>query len=200
MICSPASNALRVLTLLVVVATTGCVTTPAPSQQDAIPHFYLPAGTRVTIIPENGDDCIELSHKLYELFAGRGYYRIIDRANLGQTFEERNFQNMSFVEKRPLDNISGVDAFLYLQAECQSGQTQISDPISNLLSPSSIEINAEYVAVYRLVLVSNGEIVAARQIRLHERDPFVVFDAPTQPLVQKLRHKAARQIFESLHP
>jgi len=190
----------KLLIVLAIICMTGCETIPDHAQQEPTPHFYLPAGTSVTIIPENGDDCIELSHKLYELFASRGYYKIIDRANLGQTFEERNFQNMTFVEKRPMGYISGVDAFLYLQAECQSGQTQISDPIANLLSPSSTEINAEYVAVYRLVLVSNGEIVAARQIRLHDRNPFVVFDAPTQPLVQKLRNKAAMQIFESLHP
>jgi hypothetical protein len=70
---------LLTLTLLPLLLT-GCETTPDHAKQEPTPHFYLPAGTRVTIIPENGDDCIELSHKLYELFASRGYYKIIDRA------------------------------------------------------------------------------------------------------------------------
>jgi hypothetical protein len=177
-----------------------CETVSRNLDSEVLPRFYLPAGTRVTIIPENGNDCIELSHKLYELFAARGYYKLIDRANLGQTFEERSFQNMSFVENRPMDYISGVDAFLYLQAECQSGQSQTTDPISIIISPSALENNAEYVAIFRMVLVSNGQIVAARQIRLTGREAFVVFGAPAQPLVQKIRNKVAKQIFDSLHP
>jgi hypothetical protein len=178
----------------------GCDTLPHQAQQEYSPHFYLPAGTRVTIIPENGDDCMELSHKLYELFASRGYYKLIDRANLGDNLQERTFQNMSFVEKRPVDNIAGVDAFLYLQAECNSSQSQSLDPISSLLSSSAMENNAEYVAIYRMVLVSNGQIVAARQIRLADREGFALFDSSVEPLIQKLREKAAQQIFESLHP
>ena len=178
----------------------GCESLHEPTKQSFQPKFDLPAGTRVTIIPENGDDCLELSHKLYELFASRGYYRLIDRANLGQTFEERKFQNMSFVEKRPVGDICGVDAFLYLQAQCVSGQSQATDPLTILLVPNSVENNANYVAIYRMVLVSNGQIIAARQIRLSDREGIAMFGGMTQHLVQKLREKAAFQIFESLHP
>jgi hypothetical protein len=183
-----------------VICFSGCAISPDHSHQEYSPKFYLPAGTRVTIIPENGEDCFELSHKLYELFASRGYYKLIDRANLGDNLQERAFQNMSFVEKRPVDNIAGVDAFLYLQAECNSSQSQSLDPISTLLSSSAMENNAEYVAIYRMVLVSNGQIIAARQIRLADREGFIVYGTPIEPLIQKLRNNAAMQIFESLHP
>ncbi len=178
----------------------GCETVTTKVNQNIPPKFFLPEGTRITIIPENGEDSFELSHKLYELFATLGYYKLIDRANLGQTFEERNFQNMSFVEQRPVGNISGVDAFLYLRADYQAGQSQSNDPLTTLLAPNSLENNANYVAIYRMVLVSNGEIVAARQIRLADREGFALFDSSMQPLVQKLREKVAQQIFESLHP
>ena len=194
------SRNFKLLTIALASVICGCVTTPDYSSQPPPPRFYLPAGTRVTILPENGEDCVELSHKLYELFASRSYYKLIDRANLEQTFEERKFQNMSFVEQRPVGDICGVDAFLYLQAECASGQSQSTDPLSTLLSASAIENNASYVAIYRMVLVSNGEIVAARQIRLTDREGFVGFGKMTQPLVQKLREEAAHQIFASLHP
>jgi len=188
------------LVLYFLLSLSSCETLHDRDHHEYSPKFYLPAGTRVTIIPENGEDCFELSHKLYELFASRGYYKLIDRANLGDNLQERTFQNMSFVEKRPVDNIAGVDAFLYLQAECNSSQSQSLDTISSLLSSSAMENNAEYVAIYRMVLVSNGQIVAARQIRLADREGFIVYGTPIQPLIQKLRNNAAMQIFESLHP
>jgi hypothetical protein len=193
-------NLFNCVVSLIALLLLGCDTLPNQAHQEYSPKFYLPAGTRVTIIPENGEDCFELSHKLYELFASRGYYKLIDRANLGDNLQERTFQNMSFVEKRPVDNIAGVDAFLYLQAECNSSQSQSLDPISSLLSSSAMENNAEYVAIYRMVLVSNGQIVGARQIRLADREGFIVYGTPIQPLIQKLRNNAAMQIFESLHP
>jgi len=185
--------------VFVLFALAGCTTVePLPSAPPA--RFFLPQGTRVTIIPENGGDAAELCHKLYELFASRGHYTLIDRTNLGQTFEERRFQNMAVVEDRPVGQIGGVDAFLYLQAEYSAEPTQATDPISILLAPNSSETLAHYVAIYRMVLVRDGHIVAARQLRLTDKQsPFYLGGHP-QPLVQKLREQAAWQIFESLNP
>lgn len=193
------SSVWRAFALVACLLFFGCAA-PHDAYEIAPPRFAMPPGTRLTIIPEGGSDAAELSHKLYELFASRSFYTLIDRANLGQTFEERRFQNMAVVEDRPVGEIGGVDAFLYLQAEYSAEQTQAIDPISILLAPNSSETLAHYVAIYRMVLVRDGHIVAARQLRLTDkRSPFHIGGYP-QPLVQKLREKAAWQIFESLHP
>ncbi len=163
-------------------------------------RFFLPQGTRITIIPENGNDAPELCHKLYELFASRNYYTLIDRANLDQNFEERRFQKFDVVEDRPVGQIGGVDAFLYLQAEYAAESTQATDPLSILLAPHSTDTLAHYVAIYRMVLVRDGHIVAARQIRLTDKESPVYLGGHPQPLVQKVREQAAWQIFDSLHP
>jgi hypothetical protein len=184
---------------------TGCETIPSPSSQGASPHFYLPAGTRVTIIPESGEDCVELSHKLYELFADRGYYQLVDRHNLGQTMQERAFQQMSFVEDRPAGDIHGVDAFLYLQAECLEEQSQNNGLVPALLGASTYSVVPTYVAIYRMVIVSDGRIVAARQLRLSDNGELIdpatlLFGSSSRNVPQILREKAAQQIFASLHP
>ena len=184
---------------------TGCETIPSPSSQGASPHFYLPAGTRVTIIPESGEDCVELSHKLYELFAARGYYQLVDRHNLGQTMQERAFQQMSFVEQRPAGDIRGVDAFLYLQAECRDEPAQNNGLVPALLGASTSSVVPTYVAIYRMVIVSDGRIVAARQLRISDNGEWLnptslLFGSGNHDAAQKLREEAARQIFASLHP
>lgn len=184
---------------------TACETIPSPSSQGASPRFYLPAGTRVTIIPESGEDCVELSHKLYELFAARGYYQLVDRHNLGQTMQERAFQQMSFVEDRPAGDIHGVDAFLYLQAECLEEQSQNNGLVPSLLGASSYSVVPTYVAIYRMVIVSDGRIVAARQLRLSDNGELIdpatlLFGSSSRNVPQILREKAAQQIFASLHP
>lgn len=184
---------------------TGCETIPSPSSQGTSPHFYLPAGTRVTIIPESGEDCVELSHKLYELFADRGYYQLVDRHNLGQTMQERAFQQMSFVEDRPAGDIHGVDAFLYLQAECLEEQSQNNGLVPALLGASTYSAVPTYVAIYRMVIVSDGRIVAARQLRLSDNGEIIdpatlLFGSSSRNVPQILREKAAQQIFASLHP
>ena len=200
----PQKAILLTLTLLALLLT-GCETIPDYSQQNASPHFYLPAGTRVTIIPENGDDCIELSHKLFELFASRGYYQLVDRHNLGETMQERAFQQMSFVEDRPAGDIHGVDAFLYLQAECRDEPAQNNGLVPALLGANTSSMVATYLAIYRMVIVSNGRIVAARQLRISDNgellDPAsLLFGSGNRNAAQKLREEAARQIFASLHP
>ena len=184
---------------------TGCETIPSPSSQGASPHFYLPAGTRVTIIPESGEDCVELSHKLYELFAARGYYQLVDRHNLGQTMQERAFQQMSFVEQRPAGDIRGVDAFLYLQAECRDEPAQNNGLVPALLGASTSSVVPTYVAIYRMVIVSDGRLVAARQLRISDNGEWLnpislLFGSGNHDAAQKLREEAARQIFASLHP
>ena len=184
---------------------TGCETIPNSSPLGATPRFYLPAGTRVTIIPENGEDCVELSHKLYELFAARGYYQLVDRQNLGQTLQERSFQQMSFVEQRPVGDIHGVDAFLYLQAECVEEQSQNNGLVPALLGASTSTVVPTYVAIYRMVIVSDGRIVAARQLRISDDGELIdpatlLFGTGSRNVAQKLRERAAQQIFASLHP
>ena len=148
---------------------------------------------------------MELSHKLYELFAARGYYQLVDRHNLGQTMQERAFQQMSFVEQRPAGDIRGVDAFLYLQAECRDEPAQNNGLVPALLGASTSSVVPTYVAIYRMVIVSDGRIVAARQLRISDNGEWLnptslLFGSGNHDAAQKLREEAARQIFASLHP
>ena len=47
-------------------------------------ELSLGRGARVSIVPEVGSDAGEMAHELFQLFANRGYYQLVDRANLGQ--------------------------------------------------------------------------------------------------------------------
>ena len=184
---------------------TGCAP-QEPMGGPAPARFSIERGSRIAIVPEDGNDSLELCHKLYELFAQAGYYELVDRAELSRTMEERQFQSMSFVEARPSDNIRGVDAFIYLRAEAAAGPTGPSDFLESIFSPYNSKILAKYVAVYRMILTGNSRIAAARQIELSDtKGSFSLSgDAPpvelAEPMVQKLREEAAYQIFESLHP
>lgn len=91
-----------------------CATITVDASQPV--ELSLGRGLRISSVPEAGSDCGELAHALFQLFAGQGYYQLVDRANLGDAINERNFQRMSFVENRTGGRIKGVDTFVYLQA------------------------------------------------------------------------------------
>ena len=75
---------------------TSCTTITVDAPQPA--ELSLGRGSRVSIVPEAGSDCGELAHSLFQLFAGQGYYQLVDRANIGDAMQERQFQRMSFVK------------------------------------------------------------------------------------------------------
>ena len=193
------------MSALLLIFLTGCAT-QEPMGGPTPARFSIERGSRIAIVPEDGNDSQELCHKLYELFAQAGYYELVDRAELSRTLEERRFQSMSFVEARPSDNIRGVDAFIYLRAEAAAGPSGPSDFLESIFSPYNSKILAKYVAVYRMILTGNSRIAAARQIDLTDtKGSFSLSgDAPpvedAEPMVQRLRDEAAWQIFESLHP
>ena len=112
---------------------------------------------------------------------------------------------MSFVEQRPAGDIRGVDAFLYLQAECRDEPTQNNGLVPALLGASTSSVVPTYVAIYRMVIVSDGRLVAARQLRISDNGEWLnpislLFGSGNHDAAQKLREEAARQIFASLHP
>jgi tetratricopeptide (TPR) repeat protein len=162
----------------------------------------------VSIVPEAGSDAGEMAHALFQLFANQGYYQLVDRANLGQTINERQFQRMSFVENRGGGRIKGVDAFIYLQAEGLSGSTSDSSSYTyngNTFTSYNTKTTANYIANYRAVLTSSSQIAGGRRIELSDSQSAFSSDgypaAPDPyPMIQKMRNKAAEQIFSSLHP
>jgi len=185
---------------------TSCTTITVDAPQPA--ELSLGRGARVSIVPEAGSDAGEMAHALFQLFANQGYYQLVDRANLGQTIDERKFQRMSFVENRGGGRIKGVDAFIYLQAEGLSGSTSDSSSYTyngNTFTSYNTKTTANYIANYRAVLTSSSQIAGGRRIELSDSQSAFSSDgypaAPDPyPMIQKMRNKAAEQIFSSLHP
>lgn len=144
--------------------------------------------------------------KLYELFSSAGHYQLVDRTNLRQTMEERDFQRMSFVEKRPTDAIRGVDAFLYVQADVQSSQAvPNNDVLASLFGGHTVQTSVGYVASYRVVRMATGEVVSARRIDLSNAKGNFTFggfagQSQEQNMLAALRDQAAGQIFQAVHP
>ena len=192
-----------IVALLLPACSTITVDAPQPAE------LSLGRGSRIAIMPEAGSDAGELSHALFELFAGQGYYELVDRANIENTMQERNFQRMSFVENRTGGSrLSGVDAFIYLQAEGFSNATSSSNSFTyngKTFTSFSTKTSANYVANYRAVLTGTSRIAGGRRIALSDSLAASSTDgypAPPEPypLIQGLRNNAAHQIFHSLHP
>jgi hypothetical protein len=171
-------------------------------------ELSLGRGARLSIVPEAGSNAGEMARALFQLFANQGYYQLLDWANLGQTINERQFQNMSFVENRGGGRIKGVDAFIYLQAEGLSGSTSDSSSYTdngNTFTSYNTKMTANYIANYRAVLTSFSQIAGGRCIELSDSHSVFSSDgypaAPDPyPMIQKMRNKAAKQNFSSLHP
>lgn len=184
-----------------------CTTITIDAPQPA--ELSLGRNSRISIVPEAGSDCGELAHALFQLFAAQGYYQLVDRANLGDAINERNFQRMSFVENRTSGRIKGVDAFIYLQAEGLSGSESDSSSYTNKEGQTfysyTTRTTANYIANYRAVLASSSQIAGGRRIELtdsrsaYSSDGYPAAPDP-YPLIAGMRNKAAQQIFESLHP
>lgn len=183
-----------------------CTTITVDSPQPA--ELSLGRGARISIVPEAGSDAGELSHALFQLFAGQGYYELVDRANLGQTMNERRFQRMSFVEDRGAGRIKGVDAFIYLQAEGISGSRSDRSSYTyngNNYTSYTTKTTANYIANYRAVMTSSSQIAGGRRIELTDsRSAYSADGYPAAPdpypMIQGMRNKVATQIFASLHP
>ncbi len=186
---------------------TSCTSITIDAPQPA--ELSLGRNARVSIVPEAGSDAGELAHSLYQLFSGQGYYQLVDRANLGDAINERNFQRMSFVENRTSGRIKGVDAFIYLQAEGLSGSESDSSSYTNkdgeTFRSYTTKTIANYIANYRAVMTSSSQIAGGRRIELSDTSTNFSTDgypaAPDPyPMIAKMRNKAAAQIFETLHP
>lgn len=194
------------LSALVVAFFTSCTTITVDAPQPA--ELSLGRGSRISIVPEAGSDCGELAHALFQLFAGQGYYQLVDRANLGDAINERQFQRMSFVENRTSGRIKGVDAFIYLQAEGLSGSKSDSNTYTwsgKSVTAYTTKTTANYIANYRAVMTSSSQIAGGRRIELTDSQTAFSADGYPQapdpyPMIAAMRNKAAQQIFESLHP
>jgi hypothetical protein len=192
--------------LLLISILTSCTTITVDAPQPA--ELSLGRGSRVSIVPEAGSDCGELAHALFQLFASQGYYQLVDRANLGDAINERQFQRMSFVENRTSGRIKGVDAFIYLQAEGMSGSQSDSNTYTwngNSVTVYTAKTTANYIANYRAVMTSSSQIAGGRRIELTDSKTASSSDgypaAPDPyPLIAGMRNTAAHQIFQSLHP
>lgn len=180
------------------------ITVDAPQPAE----LSLGRNARVSIVPEAGSDCGELAHALFQLFSAEGYYQLVDRSNIGDAMQERQFQRMSFVENRTSGRIKGVDAFIYLQAEGLSGAQSDSSSFTyngNTVTTYTTKTTANYIANYRAVLASSSQIAGGRRIELSDSRSASSSDgypAPPDPypMIASMRQSAARQIFQSLHP
>ena len=170
------------------------------------PAIDLGRGCRVAIVAEAGSDSEPIVQKLYELFTAAGRYQLVDRTNLRQTMEERDFQRMSFVEKRPTDSLRGVDVFVYVQADGNSSQAvPNNDVLASLFGGHTIQTSVGYVASYRVVRMATGEVVSARRIDLSDAKGNFTFggfagQSEEQAMLAAMRSQAAGQIFQALHP
>jgi hypothetical protein len=81
MLLLPMKNPIRLILCAISAALlTSCTTITVDAPQPA--ELSLGRNSRISIVPEAGSDCGELAHALFQLFAGQGYYQLVDRANL----------------------------------------------------------------------------------------------------------------------
>ena len=186
---------------------TACETTgPSHSFSSApVTGVDMGRGSRVAIVAEQGGDVQPLVQKLYELFAARGYYQMVDRSNLQQTMQERQLQRMSFVNGDSPGAITGADLLIHVQADARSNQIAPQDLLGSVLAPHAYDTAVNYTAGFRAIRVGSGEVVAARMIELADQkgnSSISAFSSGVDPapMVSSLRDQAAAQIFQSLHP
>jgi hypothetical protein len=191
----------------VCVALVGCTTVPIDSPQPA--ELSLGRGSRVAIVPEGGNDSGELAMTLSQGFASQGFYEMVDRWNLGQTINERNFQRMSFVDgNAPRSRIRGADAFIYVGAGALA--RNFSDSSSYTIDGRTFHTytsgtTVNYSAGYRVVQTGSSQLAGARKIDLDDtrkNSDSDGYPAPPDaiPIVAGLRERVAQDMFNSLHP
>ncbi len=198
---------IHLLPIAACTALVGCTTIPIDSPQPA--ELSLGRGSQVSIIPEGGNDSGELAISLSQRFASEGFYDMVDRWNLGQTMNERNFQRMSFVEgSAPRSRIRGADAFIYVGAGSLARTSNDSSSVTidgRTYNSYTTATTVNYSASYRVVQTGSSRLAGARRIDLDKTDKNYSSDgypsAPDAiPIVQGLREKAAEEMFNSLHP
>lgn len=211
MLCAQVSHIKSLLTVAAAVVAgtlmTGCESTGSSQSFSSapVPGVDMGRGNRVAIVAEQGGDVQPLVQKLYELFAARGYYQLVDRSNLQQTMQERQFQRMSFVSGNSPGSIAGADILIHVQADARSNQVAPQDFLGSVLAPHAYDTAVNYTAGFRAIRVGSGEVVAARMIELADQkgnSSISAFSSGVDPgpMVSSLRDRAAAQIFQSLHP
>jgi hypothetical protein len=186
---------------------TGCTTIAIDSPQPAA--LSLGRGSQVSIVPESGNDAGELAMSLAQRFSAEGFYDMVDRWNLGQTMNERNFQRMSFVEGgAPRSRIRGADAFIYIGAGSLARTSNDSSSFTyngNTTTSYTTKTTVNYSAGYRVVQTGSSRLAGVRRVDLEDTKTAYGTDgypdAPDAiPIVQSLREKAATEMFNTLHP
>jgi hypothetical protein len=145
---------------------------------------------------------------LFQKFSAAGFYELVDRANMGNTMQERSFQQMSFVDSHSSGRMKGADAFIYLNADGFSRSSNDSHTYSyngqSFTSYTATTV-ANYRAGYRAVQTSSSQIAGGRRIELSDqKKAFSTGGYPPAPdpyeMFASMREKVADQIFNSLHP
>jgi hypothetical protein len=133
----------------------------------------------------------------------------VDRWNLGQTMNERNFQRMSFVEgSAPRTRMRGADAFIYVTAGslARTGSDSSSYTIDGRSYTSySSSTTVNYSAGYRVVQTGTSSLAGVRRVDLADTKKSFSSDGyppppDAIPIVQNLRERAAQDMFNTLHP
>jgi len=199
---------LRTLSSAIIIATgfTSCTTIKIDAPHPA--ELSLGRGSRICIVPEQGSDANELALALYQKFSTAGFYELVDRANMGNTMQERNFQQMSFVDSRSSGRMKSADAFIYLNADGFSRSVNDSQTFTyngNSFTTYTATTFATYRAGYRAVQTASSQIVGGRRIELSDKKQAFSpqgFPAPPDPyeMFASMRENIASQIFDSLHP
>lgn len=193
--------------ILFTAALTGCTTIGIDSPQPA--ELSLGRGSQISIVPEGGNDAGDLAMSLSQRFVSGGFYNMVDRWNLGQTINERNFQRMSFVDgNAPRTRIRGADAFIYVTAGslARTGNDSSSYTLDGRTYTSySSATTVNYSAGYRVVQTGSSSLAGVRRVDLADTKKSFSSDgypAPPDaiPIVQNLREQAAQEMFNSLHP
>jgi hypothetical protein len=192
--------------IIVAVCLTGCTTIKVDAPHPA--ELSLGRGSRVCIVPEQGSDANELALALFQKFSTAGFYELVDRANMGNTMQERNFQQMSFVDSRSSGRMKSADAFIYLSADGFSRNQNDSQTFSyngQSITTYTAKTFANYRAGYRAVQTSSSQIAGGRRIELSDQKTATStrgFPSPPDPyeMFASMREKIADQIFDSLHP
>jgi hypothetical protein len=187
--------------------TTGCTMVRIDSPQPS--EVSLKRGGGIILKPSYGQESTNLSHAIAQEIAAKGFYNLVDRRNISNIVEERNFQRMSMVENRGRGRaIRGADAILTLSANPQCYFSQDSSSYTykgKTYTSYSSKTTVQYPVNYSVVDVHTSMLHTSKNLDLSDqrsRSSSDGYPSPPCPdsMLAGLRQRAAKNISHVIHP
>ncbi len=186
---------------------TGCTTikidSPRPSE------VSLRSGSGIILKPGYGEESQNLAHAIAQDIAAKGFYNVVDRSNVRNMIDERNFQRMSGVESRNQGrSIQGADAILSVDVRPSWDVERDSSSYTyknKTYTSYTAKTTVQYPVNFAVIDIHTSAHQVTKSLPLRDSDTNSSADGyPSAPspdsMLHGLRTSAARQISNVIHP